>query len=45
MNGVDGIRGNSTVTVSHSRLTANGDGADFGKPAGAPLVHLKYTTG
>jgi len=29
-NGVDGVRGNSPVTVSHSRMIANGDGADFG---------------
>jgi hypothetical protein len=29
-NGVDGVRGNSPVTISHSRMIANGDGADFG---------------
>ena len=29
-NGVDGVRGNARVDISHSRITANEDGADFG---------------
>src|SRR2546425_360655 len=38
-NGVDGVRGNSRVTVSHSRMTANGDGVDFGNDSTALLDH------
>ena len=38
-NGVDGVRGNARVTVTHSRLTANGDGADFGNDSTALFDH------
>ncbi|HEY3558269.1 MAG TPA: right-handed parallel beta-helix repeat-containing protein [Kribbella sp.] len=38
-NGVDGVRGNAAVTVSHSTMTANGDGVDFGNDSTGHFDH------
>lgn len=38
-NGVDGVRGNALVTVSHSTMTGNSDGADFGNDSTARFDH------
>ena len=38
-NGVDGVRGNARVTVSHSTMTGNSDGADFGNDSTALFDH------
>jgi hypothetical protein len=41
-NGVDGVRGNSYVDISHSQVTANGDGADFGDGSGGTFTDTLF---
>jgi hypothetical protein len=38
-NGVDGVRGNSRVDVSYSKMIGNSDGADFGNDSGGTFSH------
>jgi hypothetical protein len=38
-NGVDGVRGNSRVDISHSRMIANEDGVDFGNDSSGTFSH------